>query len=106
MQSNDLKSIVYITLMTVLTVVLGSFAFHAFEFGYNSGVKNMFDSVWWTIVTMTSIGYGDIYPVTVGGRIVAIFLMFFGVLLIGLIAGSVSRHYFEQRSERNKNNIK
>ena len=97
MQSNDLKSIVYISLVTILITILGSLGFYAFEFGHNNGVKTMFDSIWWAVVTMTSVGYGDIYPVTTGGRIVAIFLMFFGVLLIGLIAGSVSRHYFEQR---------
>jgi voltage-gated potassium channel len=100
MQSNDLKSILYISLVTVFTTILGSFAFYTFEFGHNSGIQTIFDSIWWAVVTMTSLGYGDIYPVTTGGRIVAIFLMFFGVLLIGLIAGSFSRHYFEQRRIR------
>lgn len=68
-----------------------------FEFGKNEAVETLFDAVWWSVVTLTSLGYGDIYPVTTEGRVVGILLMFFGILLIGIIAGSISRHYFEER---------
>ena len=104
MQKGDLQSIIYITGVTFLTVYMGSAFFYFFELGKNSEVKCFFDAVWWTAVTITSLGYGDIYPVTTGGRIVGIFLMFFGVILIGVIAGSVSRHYLE-RMRRKVNNL-
>ncbi len=44
--------------------------------------KPMFESFWWACVTGLTIGYGDLYPVTVGGRIVAIFLMHIVPLVI------------------------
>ena len=44
------------------------------------------DSVWWSIVTITTVGYGDRYPVTAGGRITAMFVMFSGVGIIGALA--------------------
>jgi voltage-gated potassium channel len=100
-QKGDIKSILYISVVTSLIMFWGSAFFYYFEFGKNAEVENFFDAFWWTVVTTTSLGYGDIYPVTTAGRIVGIFLMFFGIVLIGLIAGSVSRHYIEARKRRN-----
>lgn len=102
MRENDLKSILNITSLTLISVLVGAFFFFIFEVDSNQFVDNFFDSVWWAVVTLTSLGYGDIYPVTTEGRIVGIFLMFFGVILIGVIAGSVSRHYFEERDAKRK----
>ncbi len=99
MRENDWKSVFYIMSGTLLVILAGSFSFFLFEVGINPQVTTFFDSVWWAVVTLTSLGYGDIYPMTTEGRIVGIFLMFLGVLLIGLIAGSVSRHYFENRKK-------
>jgi len=99
-RENDVRSIFYIISVTFVVISVSSFLFYILELEQNKNITNLFDSVWWSIVTLTSLGYGDICPVTVGGRIVGIFLMFFGVGLIGVIAGSVSRHYFEERDFR------
>jgi voltage-gated potassium channel len=100
-QKGDIRSILYISAITFVTIFFGSAFFYYFELGKNSEVQGFFDAFWWAVVTITSLGYGDIYPVTTAGRIVGIFLMFFGVILIGVIAGSVSRHYIEARKKRN-----
>ncbi|MGM0790023.1 MAG: potassium channel family protein [Bacillota bacterium] len=47
------------------------------------------DALWWSIVTTTTVGYGDLYPQTTVGRIIASFLMFVGIGLIGVITGMV-----------------
>jgi voltage-gated potassium channel len=44
------------------------------------------DAIWWAIVTITTVGYGDRYPVTLGGRTTAVFVMFAGVGIIGALA--------------------
>jgi voltage-gated potassium channel len=44
------------------------------------------DSMWWSVVTITTVGYGDRYPVTMGGRLTAVFVMFSGVGIIGALA--------------------
>lgn len=48
------------------------------EVGTNPAIKSLYDSIWWAFVTVTSVGYGDITPVTPAGRLVGIVLMIFG----------------------------
>ena len=48
------------------------------------------DALWWTIVTITTVGYGDKYPLTAGGRVTAVFVMIAGVGIIGSLAGILS----------------
>ena len=50
-------------------------------------ITEFWDALWWSIVTISTVGYGDSYPVTMGGRIVAIILIFIGVGVFGYIAG-------------------
>lgn len=52
----------------------------------DANIKSGWDALWYAIVTITTVGYGDRYPVTVGGRIVGMFIMFTGVGIIGALA--------------------
>jgi voltage-gated potassium channel len=53
--------------------------FYAAENGVNQQVKSIGDGIWWAIVTLTTIGYGDIYPLTSFGRIIATILGLLGI---------------------------
>jgi voltage-gated potassium channel len=53
-------------------------------------IRHFGDSLWWAVTTITTVGYGDFYPVTVQGRIVATGLMFSGVALLGVVTASVA----------------
>ncbi len=66
--------------------------------------KNLgfFDALWWSIVTMTTVGYGDISPVTPGGRAVAIFVMVAGIGLIGLLTATIAGIILEEKFMENK----
>lgn len=76
---------------TVATILFASAAaFHYFEFGVNQQVRGFGDSVWWSFVTVTTVGYGDIYPITVGGRIIAILLLLVGLSAFGVFTASVA----------------
>lgn len=81
----------YLYTISIIFVVIiaGAASIFSAEAGTNPQINNFFDAIWWTCVTITTVGYGDIYPVTWAGRLVAIFLMFFGVGLVGAIAGIV-----------------
>src|SRR5271166_2389114 len=53
-------------------------------------IKSFGDAVWWSITTITTVGYGDYYPVTPMGRVVAVLLMVGGISLIGMITATVA----------------
>ncbi|MBU4445375.1 MAG: potassium channel family protein [Candidatus Marinimicrobia bacterium] len=85
------KAIVRIFLaLTLLTVIAAVSVLH-FEGIRNPGeYRGLWDSVWWALVTVFTVGYGDIRPITIGGRIVGIFVMISGVTLVSLITATIS----------------
>jgi voltage-gated potassium channel len=76
----------------VLTFVIVSFSAIGIllcEAG-RGNIKTAGDAIWWSFVTITTIGYGDFYPVTVAGRAVAVITMFAGVGIFGAMSGVVA----------------
>ncbi|MGI5862152.1 MAG: potassium channel family protein [Myxococcales bacterium] len=63
------------------------------EHRVNAQFKNPLDAIWWAMVTITTVGYGDTVPLTAGGKITAIGLMFSGFFLLAIIAGVVSQTF-------------
>jgi voltage-gated potassium channel len=53
------------------------------------------DAVWWTLTTISTVGYGDRYPVTVEGRLVAATLMVAGIALLGVVTASIAAWFVE-----------
>jgi voltage-gated potassium channel len=64
-------------------------------------IQNFSDGVWWSIVTTTTVGYGDISPTTAVGRIIAVFLMLIGVGLIGMITSSITTFFVRENKPNN-----
>lgn len=62
--------------------------------------KNFADGLWWSFVTVTTVGYGDLSPSTNAGRIIASILMLVGIGFIGMLTGTIST-YFIKRKEKN-----
>ena len=60
------------------------------------------DALWWTLVTITTVGYGDIYPTSLGGRIVGIFLMLFGIGFLGMLTATLASTFVENRRQEGK----
>lgn len=58
--------------------------------------QNAFSGVWWSVSTLLTVGYGDVYPVTTFGKILAIVLSFFGVGLVAIPTGIISAGFVEQ----------
>lgn len=74
-------------LLSIVLIAVSSIAVLNFEDVAESNIKTPGDALWWAVTTMTTVGYGDKYPVTSEGRIVATILMFAGVGLFGMFSG-------------------
>jgi voltage-gated potassium channel len=74
-------------LLTILVLTVSSVLVLQFESNStDANIKGGWDALWYSIVTITTVGYGDRYPVTPAGRITAMFIMFMGVGIIGALA--------------------
>jgi voltage-gated potassium channel len=80
-----------VSIIAVLMLLFSSIAILQFEGADpNSNIKTAGDAIWWSYVTITTVGYGDKYPVTTEGRIVAAILMTVGVGLFGTFTAYIS----------------
>jgi voltage-gated potassium channel len=61
-----------------------------------SNIHTLGDAVWWSFVTVTTVGYGDFYPVTTGGRITACFIMGTGLLTLAVVTAQVASSFVGQ----------
>lgn len=86
------KYTVFITvLLTILVLTVASVLVLQFESqSPEANIQTGGDSLWYSIVTITTVGYGDYYPVTAAGRITALFIMIMGVGIIGALASILS----------------
>ena len=67
-----------------------------------SNIKNFADGLWWAITTVTTVGYGDRYPTTTEGRLLAVMLMFMGISLVGVITASVAAWFVKMSQDAEK----
>jgi len=91
-----------------LRTILAALIFFIFLFGYlfyvsEPDVRDLGDCIWWALVTITTVGYGDISPVTTLGRVVASSLMLLGLGLIATITAIVSAKFIQNFVDHHTN---
>jgi len=90
LQQRARNTFLAVSLLALLLVVTCSIAILHFETAPESNIHTAADAVWWAFATITTVGYGDRYPVTPEGRVVAVVLMCAGVGLFGTFSGFVA----------------
>ncbi len=89
------------------TLFLGAWLVLLFEENAKgSNIHDYPDALWWAIVTVTTVGYGDRFPVTAGGRSVAVVLMLVGIGLIGVLTATVASVFIKEHTDANKEEFK
>ena len=88
----EINGLKYMVVACLVCIVLGGFGIHFVE------GMNLFDGLWWSFVTATTVGYGDISPATPAGRVIAAILMLVGIGLIGSLTSSITALFFQRNS--------
>jgi voltage-gated potassium channel len=85
-----------VLLSALLLMIFGAVAILSVERVPESNIKTPSDALWWAFVTITTVGYGDRFPVTTAGRLIAAVLMIVGVGLFGTFTGYVANFFVEE----------
>ncbi|PRO66667.1 ion transporter [Alkalicoccus urumqiensis] len=92
LRTNNLDTVISITIIMILA---GSIPIYYIE----PDITSYADAVWWSIVTTTTVGYGDISPATGPSRMIAVVLMIVGIGTIGMITGSIASFFIKEDRE-------
>lgn len=96
-----MDKIFFVIIGAIVVVFLGTFIMFTLESGVpGSQIKTPLDALWWTISTVTTVGYGDVLPVTDLGRIVAMVYMGFGITMISVLLSVITSNFYKRRIEK------
>lgn len=84
------RSLVWLFMAWLGVAAICSTAFYLAENGVNPGLHDPIDALWWGVVTLTTVGYGDMFPVTPEGRLAGAVLMVLGITLFAAITGTIT----------------
>ena len=94
--SVKLGIVVFLLLIAVVFIIFQS------ERKTNSRITSLFDAIWYTLVTLTTVGYGDITPDSVMGRVAAMFLLIVGVALFGILSGKFASFLLDRQQKKGR----
>lgn len=86
-------------IIAIMMLLFSSIAILQAETAVNSNIRSAEDALWWAFVTITTVGYGDKFPVTTEGRMIAVFLMSTGVGLFGIFTAYVASLFVEDKKQ-------
>jgi voltage-gated potassium channel len=96
-----MNKIIHLILAAAVVILVGTIIMYNIEKNVpNTQIKTYLDSLWWCVATVTTVGYGDIVPVSNLGRIVAIFYMFFGISMISLMFFVITNSFYRRRYDK------
>jgi voltage-gated potassium channel len=97
------SKVAYLIAFSSGSFIIGAFAEFIVESPHpDSKITNFGDALWWAIETVTTVGYGDLYPVTVEGKIIAAFLMIVGIGVLGIFISTFGAALIESRLRMKK----
>lgn len=99
------EELVIFTVASLVMLYLAAVGIYHFEHEAQPEVfRSIFDSLWWAVATLTTVGYGDIYPITIAGRIFTFFILMVGLGLVAVPTGIVASALSEVRQQQNASN--
>ena len=93
-------SLIAVCTLTVAYIIISALIVFTVE---PDSFDDFFEAVYWATVSLTTVGYGDVYPVTEIGRIIAMISSMFGIAIVALPAGIITAEYIKELEERTEN---
>jgi voltage-gated potassium channel len=90
-----------VAIIAILTLIFSSISILQFEDAPDSNIKTAEDALWWACSTISTVGYGDKFPVTTEGRIIGVVLMIVGGGLFGTMTGFFASWFVEDHKKKN-----
>ena len=84
------RPVIRAVLLIILVTIIASILIELFESSQNEAFSTFWDSAWWVIVTITTVGYGDKIPITPLGKIIGVLIMFVGIALLSVVTATIS----------------
>ena len=100
------SKLVIASLITILVFTVLMLIIFLSEQKTNSAINTLFDAIWYTLVTITTVGYGDITPHSVLGRTSAMILLLAGVALFGALSGKFASFLFDRQQKKDRGLLK
>jgi len=98
------EELILFFLITIIVLYLSSVGIYYFEHqAQPEAFSSVFHSLWWAVATLTTVGYGDIAPITVGGKVFTFIVLMVGLGVVAVPAGLVSSALSKVRAEENDN---
>jgi voltage-gated potassium channel len=97
-RKGNLGHFLFVALVLMLNGVVMVFAFE--DRAPGSNIHTLGDSLWWACVTVATVGYGDFYPVTIGGRATAVALMGVGLVSAAVVTAQIASSFMDQAAAR------
>lgn len=92
--------------ITIVLIYLAAVGIYYFENEIQpENFASVFDSLWWAVATLTTVGYGDVYPITAGGKIFTFFVLLIGLGIVAVPAGIISSALTKAVEEKNKEQL-
>ncbi len=96
----------FVVFVCLVLVVVASVAVLHVEAGPDAHIRTAGDALWWAVVTLSTVGYGDLYPVSAEGRLIATMLMTAGVALFGTLTGLLASWFLSPDREAREAEVK
>lgn len=98
------EEIILFSIVTLMLLYLSAIGIYYFERDAQPDkFGSVFDSMWWSVATLTTVGYGDVYPITIGGRIFTFFVLLLGLGIVsiptGLLASALLKIHNEEEAK-------
>lgn len=93
-------ALIKLVLMSIVVILVGTVLMYKVEKNEpNSPIDSLDDALWWCIATITTVGYGDVVPVSKIGRYVAMGYMGFGISMIAILMSTISNQFYRKKIE-------